>query len=328
MQAPRHLFNSHAKASQNLRLENDVVKLMAPARAALQGVFLPVDAAITDGTFGIVPDGEFRYYSIVVRSCLQASSPDSEAQAISAYFIIMETLATFREVILENHRIEKFLLCFGCAPLTFTRSFSDEGSHSWWLWRVWRPVGAPSPQDGIGVIVAGRDLERAIAFTRELAASPFLPDITDDLSPIAKAVPDFVADAAGPFQAYGNDPYRVLRFCIQNGINYLDLSDDAEFTAGITSLNQAAAEAECVVLSGVSSVPAISAAAVTALSGAFSELLVIETAIVPGNRVPRGRSVVASMLSQTGEPLNVWRGGKWRMYRGWSGAKALSFGPG
>ncbi len=183
-------------------------------------------------------------------------------------------------------------------------------------------------QDGIGVIVAGRDLERAVAFTREYGGEPLFADITDELSPIAKAAPDFVADAAGPFQAYGNDPYRVPRFCIQNGINYLDLSDDAEFTAGITSLNQVAAKAECVVLSGVSSVPAISAAAVTALSGAFSELLVIETAIVPGNRVPRGRSVIASILSQTGEPLNVWRGGKWRMYRGWSGAKVLSFGPG
>src|SRR5262249_40062010 len=127
---------------------------------------------------------------------------------------------------------------------------------------------------------------------------------------------------------YGDDdPYRLARFCIENGISYLDLSDDAAFTAGIVQLDTAAAAAGCFVLSGVSSVPAISAAAVRMLSGRLSELSVIETAIVPGSRARRGRSVVASVLSQTGEPLCVWRGGIWRKYRGWSDTRTERFGP-
>src|SRR5262249_61234186 len=120
-----------------------------------------------------------------------------------------------------------------------------------------------------------------------------------------------VVDAAGPFQAYGSDPYRLARFCIENGISYLDLSDDAAFTAGIAQLDAAAVAAGCFVLSGVSSVPAISAAAVRALSEGLSELSVIGTALVPGSRAPRGRSVVGSVLSQAGEPRCVWRGGLW-----------------
>jgi saccharopine dehydrogenase-like NADP-dependent oxidoreductase len=183
-------------------------------------------------------------------------------------------------------------------------------------------------QDGAEVIVAGRDAGKAEAFTRQFGGAPLSLDITQDLSPILAAAPEIVVDAAGPFQAYRQDPYRVPRFCIEHGMHYCDLSDDADFTAGIAQLNEAAVEAGCFALSGVSSVPALSAAAVKALAEGFSEILAIETALVPGNRAPRGRSVIASILNQTGEPLKVWAGGEWRLLRGWSDAKAISFGSG
>jgi hypothetical protein len=182
-------------------------------------------------------------------------------------------------------------------------------------------------QDGIDVIIAGRDIKRAIEFTQRVGGTPLRVNIAGDLTPVAKAAPSAVVDAAGPFQAYGDNPYRLARFCIESQISYLDLSDDAAFTAGITELDAAAVAAGCFVLSGVSSVPAISAAAVRALSEGLSELSVIETALVPGNRAPRGRSVLASVLSQTGEPLCVWRGGAWRCHRGWSETRTVSFGP-
>ncbi len=182
-------------------------------------------------------------------------------------------------------------------------------------------------QDGVEVIVAGRNVKKAAAFTDSYGGTALLIDIAGDLSPIAMVAPAIVVDAAGPFQSCGDDPYRVARFCIEHGLNYLDLSDDADFTTGITALDEAAKEAGCFALSGVSSVPAISAAAVRALSEGLSELQIIESALAPGNRAPRGRSVTASILSQTGEPLNVWRGGAWRQQRGWSDGKTVSFGP-
>jgi hypothetical protein len=183
-------------------------------------------------------------------------------------------------------------------------------------------------KDNIEVIVAGRDMKRATAFARRYGGTPMVVDITGDLSPVANAAPAVVVDAAGPFQTYGDNPYRVALFCVENGINYLDLSDGADFTAGISALEETAAASGCFVLSGVSSVPAISAAAVRALSEGLSELLVIDTTLVPGSRAPRGRSVIASVLNQTGEPLNVWRGGTWRQHRGWTDTKTVSFGPG
>ena len=183
-------------------------------------------------------------------------------------------------------------------------------------------------QDGIEVIVAGRNFERAAAFTCQYGGTPLFIDIAKDLSPIAGAAPALTADAAGPFQSYGSDPYRVARFCIDHKIHYLDLSDDAAFTAGIAGLNERALAAGCFALSGVSSVPAISASAVRFLSEGLSEIQLIETALVPGNRAPRGRSVIGSILSQAGEPLTIWRDGAWRQHRGWTEAKRVSFGPG
>ena len=183
-------------------------------------------------------------------------------------------------------------------------------------------------EDGGEIIVAGRNLKRAAAFARQYGGTPLCIDIAKDLLPIAKAAPNIVVDAAGPFQTYGDDPYRVPRFCLEHKINYLDLSDDAGFTAGITALNAQAIAAGCFALSGVSSVPAISASAVAFLGEGLSEILLIETALVPGNRAPRGRSVVGSILAQAGEPLMVWRGGAWREYNGWTGAKRVVFGPG
>jgi hypothetical protein len=179
-------------------------------------------------------------------------------------------------------------------------------------------------RDNIETIIAGRDYRKACAFTAEFGGEPLMIDLGQDLSPIITANPSLVVDAAGPFQAYEGDLYKVARFCIRHGINYLDFSDDADFTAGIAELDPDAVAAGCFALSGVSSVPAISAAAVRALSVGLSEILVIESTIVPGNRTPRGRSVAAAILRQAGEPLMLWRGGVWRAHRGWTSARRVS----
>lgn len=130
-------------------------------------------------------------------------------------------------------------------------------------------------QDGVETVVAGRDLKKAAAFTNEYGGTPLFIDIAKDLSPIAQSAPGLVADAAGPFQSYGNDPYRVARFCIGRKIHYLDLSDDAAFTAGIAGLNENAIAAGCFALSGVSSLPAISASAVRFLGEGLSGIKLI-----------------------------------------------------
>lgn len=133
--------------------------------------------------------------------------------------------------------------------------------------------------------------------------------------------PDIVIDAAGPFQGYVDHDYAVARAAINCGAHYLDLSDDAEFTVGISRLNERARKADVAVLSGVSSVPALSSVVVGALAEDMSDLHLIESAIMPGNRAPRGQSVVRAIVGQVGCDIAVWRDGKVDVVKGWSGSK-------
>ncbi|MEH6654288.1 saccharopine dehydrogenase NADP-binding domain-containing protein [Loktanella salsilacus] len=159
--------------------------------------------------------------------------------------------------------------------------------------------------DGHDVCIAGRSLRAAQTCAAELGCRAIQMDRSLDLG--ALTAHDVVIDAAGPFHTYGDDPYRLARAAIAAGVHYLDLADDAGFCAGIAALDTDARAAGVCVLSGLSSVPALSSAAVRALAGGEVPS-VIDTAILPGNRAPRGLSVMQSILSQAGRPMPLWHG--------------------
>lgn len=174
-------------------------------------------------------------------------------------------------------------------------------------------------EPGIDLIVAGRNLASAEAFcARHGGRAERLDRDADGLEDRLAALSPFaVIDAAGPFQAYGTDPYRLARAAVAAGAHYLDLSDDAGFTAGIGALDGLARAAGVQVLSGVSSVPALSSAVVEHLRQGIADLHLIDIAILPGNRAPRGASVVRAILAQVGQTVRHWRGGRWTDGRGW-----------
>ena len=169
--------------------------------------------------------------------------------------------------------------------------------------------------DGHDVCIAGRSLRAAQTCAADLGCRAIQMDRSLDLG--ALTAHDVVIDAAGPFHTYGDDPYRLARAAIAAGVHYLDLADDAGFCAGIAALDTDARAAGVCVLSGLSSVPALSSAAVRALAGGEVPS-VIDTAILPGNRAPRGLSVMQSILSQAGRPMPLWRGHQWERGFGWS----------
>ncbi|GHC64398.1 SDR family oxidoreductase [Neogemmobacter tilapiae] len=171
-------------------------------------------------------------------------------------------------------------------------------------------------QQGFDVLVAGRDLVAAQAHCAAWGGVPIRFDRDrDDIAPLAVWA---VVDAAGPFQTYRADPYRLARAALQSGAHYLDLSDDAAFTSGITALDELARSKGLVALSGASSVPALSSVAVAELAEGLSDIHLIESAIMPGNRAPRGLSVIRAILAQVGRPVHQWRGGRAEWRSGWS----------
>ena len=142
---------------------------------------------------------------------------------------------------------------------------------------------------------------------------------------LAALRPQLVIHVAGPFQ--GQD-YRVAEACIACGSHYIDLADGRAFVSGFGRLDAAARRAGRLLVSGASSVPALSAAVVDELLPRFGRLDAIEHAINPGNRTPRGDATVASILGYCGRPIRVWRDGHWDEVHGWmdSRRQAFSFG--
>jgi len=170
-------------------------------------------------------------------------------------------------------------------------------------------------RDGHQVTVAGRDLAKAKALAAQLGCGAQRIDRKGDLGTLADH--DVVIDAAGPFQMQGDDPWRLVRAAIRARVHYLDLSDSADFCTGISVMDREAKAAGVCVISGLSTVPALSSAAVHALAAGQTPR-VIDVAVLPGNRSPRGISVMTTILSQAGGPVPVWRGNQWDWATGWS----------
>lgn len=177
------------------------------------------------------------------------------------------------------------------------------------------------------LIVAGRTraaLERLCDWLGDTSVAVAVIDVNADDLPatLQSLVPQLVIHAAGPFQA---QDYRVAEACLACHSHYVDLADGRDFVAGIAALNERAQVVGRLLISGASTVPALSSAAIDQLQLSFASLQSIEHAISPGNRTPRGDATVAAILGYCGRPVSVWRNGGWRRGYGWLSTRRMSF---
>lgn len=145
------------------------------------------------------------------------------------------------------------------------------------------------------------------------------PDLAGLVAPLQ---PQLVIHAAGPFQS---QDYRMAEACLACGSDYIDLADGRDFVCGIGALHDRASAAGRLLVSGASTVPALSSAVVDELLPRFSVLHRIEHAISPGNTAPRGDATVAAILGYCGRRLRVWRDGHWQTGYGWMSSRRQIF---
>jgi saccharopine dehydrogenase-like NADP-dependent oxidoreductase len=166
------------------------------------------------------------------------------------------------------------------------------------------------------ITVAGRSIEKASAFcnARSTAKAELVPAAFDrdgDIAAqLASLAPDILVDASGPFQTYGNEPYRVIEACIDQRVNYLDLADGSDFVAGVHAFDNAAGAADRYVLSGVSSFPVLTAAAVRHLSSGMARVDAIRGGIAPSPYAGVGENVIRAIAGYAGQPVSLTRDGK------------------
>lgn len=170
------------------------------------------------------------------------------------------------------------------------------------------------------VVCSGRNQNTLDAFCRAHGGRAYALERQDDPAvkkALAMLSPFAVVDCAGPYQAYGQEPYKFAKSAINAGCHYLDIADASDFVKGFNALNSLAMKHGVVALSGSSSTPAISSSVADHLTQDFSRIVSITTVITPGNRAKRTLSVMRSILSQIGQPMRLTRHGKAERVLGW-----------
>jgi len=171
------------------------------------------------------------------------------------------------------------------------------------------------------VFVAGRNIEKATALCQKFGGNlePVKFDRNGDLAAqLTEINPAILVDATGPFQAIFETGYGLPKQCAKLGVHYIDLSDSGVFTKGISELNNLAKDSNVALVSGASSVPALSGAVANAAKPRFRTIKSIEGGISPGGKINIGLSVTKAVLSYLGKPLKVFRGGEWAEETGFS----------
>ena len=183
----------------------------------------------------------------------------------------------------------------------------------------------------------GRLIADALAHTTDfpiIAAGRHLPEVPEEWRPGVRTLaidsnamsaavlkeldPAVLIDTVGPFQTRDR---KLAAICIDLGIHYLDLADGREFVENVCALDAAARANNVLVVSGASTVPALSSAVIADLAGSFSEVEEIDIGIAPGYSGPRGLATIRSVLGYVGRSVPVWRRATMGCARGWGDTK-------
>jgi hypothetical protein len=170
-------------------------------------------------------------------------------------------------------------------------------------------------ESALTLSIAGRSHEKAATFCRGLAAKadcrPLAFDRDTDVeAQLARTAPDVIVDASGPFQSYGDDPYRVVKAAVALGISYLDLADGTAFVQGIQQFDAAARACGIFLLSGVSSLPVLTAAATRRLAQGLAQVETITAGIAPSPYAGVGPNVIRAIAGYAGKPAALVRDGR------------------
>jgi hypothetical protein len=178
-------------------------------------------------------------------------------------------------------------------------------------------VAALAADRAYRVIVAGRDLQKARASADEigLGAEPLACDCHSPgfAAELRRLGAHLVIHTAGPFQG---QEYGVPRACIDAHAHYIDLADARAYVCGIDVLDDAAKRNDTLVVSGASSLPALSSAVIDSMRAHFSSIDSIEHGITSGAKPP-GQATMHGVLGYAGRPFTIWRDGGWRTTHGW-----------
>jgi hypothetical protein len=161
----------------------------------------------------------------------------------------------------------------------------------------------------IPVIIAGRDRGKAQTIVNELPpslAEIAVFDVNKNLDEQLKLLkPSLIINTCGPFQT---TDYSIAKSCIAHGIHYIDLADGRDFVTQITSLDSEAKSHDVTIISGASTVPALTSAVIEHYLTQISEIESLTFGIAPGQKAERGLATTQAILGYVGKKLKACAG--------------------
>ncbi len=183
--------------------------------------------------------------------------------------------------------------------------------------------------EAIDLVVTSRDCARANALAAQLMVGNSACTVSgiafdsgaNAIKAFAGLNPFLVIDASGPYQGAN---YVLAHMAIKAGAHWIDLADASDYIAGFAAALDGAAQGKGVVaIAGASSTPALSTAAVEALTQKWRRVDTVDIAIFPGGGGQVGLSVIQALLTYAGRPIAIYRNGKLSDTIGWGSATRM-----
>jgi hypothetical protein len=166
-------------------------------------------------------------------------------------------------------------------------------------------------ESSLTLIIAGRDKEKLEALKIHLITSypsakiktaPCDIACGDFLGQLLTHKPNIVVHLAGPFQ---NQDYKIAKSCLAAHISYIDMADAREFVSGFHSLDGEAQEKSIFLITGASTIPALSSAVLDDASSSITELHEADYGICAGLKTGLGYATLRAVFSYCGKPYKT-----------------------
>jgi saccharopine dehydrogenase-like NADP-dependent oxidoreductase len=133
---------------------------------------------------------------------------------------------------------------------------------------------------------------------------------------------DLVIHCAGPFR-YRDD--QVIRCCIEQGVNYIDVSDDRSFTLTALALRESAEAAGVTAIINSGVFPGISNSMVRQGVEQLDAAEKIHLSYVVAGSGGAGMTVMQTTFLGLQNSFEVWQEGRWRVVKPYTGREAIDF---
>ncbi|MBE9145658.1 saccharopine dehydrogenase family protein [Planktothrix mougeotii] len=133
---------------------------------------------------------------------------------------------------------------------------------------------------------------------------------------------DLVIHCAGPFHYRDT---KVLQACIQQKVNYIDVSDNRGFTSRILEHSEAAQKAGITAIINTGIFPGISNSMVRQGVEQFDQVEKIHLSYVVGGSGGAGITVMRTTFLGLQRPFDVWINGQWKTIKPYSERETIEF---